>query len=69
LPAAAQPQSEDEQRQPEEEAVGIDHEGLEAGVGDLVQPGVEFGEEVPQGADEDPAQLQDLPARRRCWAV
>jgi hypothetical protein len=49
--------------------VGIDHEGLEAGVGHLVQPGVELGEEVAQGADEDPAQLQDLPARRRCWVV
>jgi len=69
LPAAAQPQREDEQRQPEQEAAGVFHEGLEAGVRDLVQPGVELGEEVAQGADEDPAQLQDLPARRRCWVV
>ena len=69
LPAAAQAQGEEEQRQPEQEAAGIDHEGLEAGVGHLVQPGVELGEEVAQGADEDRAQLQDLPARRRCWVV
>lgn len=62
LPAAAQAQGEDEHRQPKQEAAVVFDEGLEAGVGHRVQPGVELGEEVAQGADEERPQLQDLPA-------
>lgn len=69
LAATAQAQGEDPQRQPEQGTAVILDEGLETGVGHLVQPGVELGEEVAQRADEGRAQLQDLPARRRWWGV
>jgi hypothetical protein len=51
--AAAQAQAEEEQSPPAKEApVVLDH-GLEAGVGQLVQPAGRLGEEVADGFEED----------------
>jgi hypothetical protein len=51
--AAAQAQPEEEQPPPAEEAAVILDHGLEAGVGQLVQPGRGFREEVADGFEED----------------
>jgi hypothetical protein len=45
----------------------LDH-GLEAGIGQLVQPPGQFREEVADGFEKDPRQRYDLPDLRR-WAV
>jgi len=47
--------------------VVFDH-GLEAGVGQLVQPAGQFGEEVADGFEKRPGKGYDLPRLRR-WAV
>jgi len=63
--AAAQTQSEQEQAPPAEKtAVILDH-GLEAGVGQLVQPAGQFREEVADGFEKSPCQGYDLPRLRR----
>src|SRR5438270_10636758 len=65
---AAQAQTKEEQSPPTEKtAVIIDH-GLEAGVGQLVQPAGLFREEVADGFEKGPGQGYDLPRLRR-WAV
>ena len=45
----------------------LDH-GLEAGVGQLVEPGGQLREEVADGFEKGPGQRYDLPRLRR-WAV
>ena len=63
--AAAQAQPEQEQSPPAKEApVILDHR-LKAGIGQLVQPGGGFGEEVTDGFEEDLEQAYDLPDLRR----
>jgi len=52
--AAAQTQPEEEQTPPAEKAAVILDHGLEAGVGQLVQPGGQFGEEVADGFEKGP---------------
>ena len=66
--AAAQTQAEEEQSPPAEKAAVILDHGLEAGVGQLVQPAGQLREEVADGFEEDPGQGYDLPRLRR-WAV
>lgn len=66
--AAAQAQPEQEQSPPAEKAAVILDHGLEAGVGQLVQPVGQFREEVADGFEESPSQGYDLPRLRR-WAV
>ena len=62
---AAQAQPEEEQSPPAEKAtVVIDH-GLEASIGQLVQPVGKFGEEVADSFEEGPGQGYDLPCLRR----
>jgi hypothetical protein len=62
---AAQAQAEEEQPPPAEEAAMILDHGLEAGVGQLVQPAGEFREEVADGFEKGPSQGYDLPRLRR----
>jgi hypothetical protein len=63
---AAQAQAEEEQAPPAEKtAVILDH-GLEAGVGQFVQPVGQIREEVADGFEKDPDQSYDLPRLRRC---
>ena len=63
--AAAQAQAEEEQPPPAEKtAVILDH-GYEASVGQLVQPGGQFGEEVADRFEKGPGQRYDLPRLRR----
>jgi hypothetical protein len=63
-----QAQPEEEQSPPAEEAAVIGDHGLEAGVGQLVEPGRGLGEEVAEGLEKDLEQSYDLPRLRR-WAV
>ncbi len=66
--AAAQAQTEEKQSPPAKKtAVIVDH-GLEAGVGQLVQPGRQLREEMADGFEKSPRQGYDLPDLRR-WAV
>jgi hypothetical protein len=57
---AAQAQAEQEQPPPAEEAAVILDHGLEAGVGQLVEPAGQFREEVADGFEEGPGQGYDL---------
>ncbi len=66
--AAAQAQAEEEQPPPAEKAAVVLDHGLEAGVGQLVQPAWQLGEEVADGFEKGPGQGYDLPRLRR-WAV
>ena len=52
--AAAQAQPEQEQSPPAEKAAVILDHGLEAGVGQLVQPAGRLGEEMADGFKKDP---------------
>ena len=63
--AAAQAQAEEEQSPPAEKAAMILDHRHEAGIRQLVQPGGQFGEEVPDGFEEGAGQGYDLPCRRR----
>src|SRR5208282_200987 len=63
--AAAQAQAEQEQSPPAEKAALILDHGLEASVGQLVQPSGQFREEVADGFEKDPGQGYDLPHLRR----
>jgi hypothetical protein len=63
--AAAQAQSEQEQSPPAEKAAMILDHGLEAGIGQLVQPAGQFREEVADGLEKGPSQGYDLPRWRR----
>ena len=65
---AAQSQAKEEQSPPAEKAAMILDHGLEAGVGQLVQPVGEVGKEVADGFEKGPSQGYDLPRLRR-WAV
>ena len=60
--AAAQAQAEEEQAPPAQKPAVIADHGLEAGVGQLVQPAGQVGEEVPDGFEEDQGQSYDLRA-------
>lgn len=66
--ATAQAQPEQEQAPPAEKAAVILDHGLEAGVGQLVQPGGQVREEVADSFEKSPGQGYDLPRLRR-WAV
>jgi len=65
---ATQAQPKEEQPPPAEKTTVVLDHGLEAGVGQLIQPVGQFGEEVPDGFEKGPSQRYDLPRLRR-WAV
>ena len=66
--AAAQAQPEQEQSPPAKKAAVILDHGRETGVGELIQPGRQFREEMPDGFEKELGQGYDLPRLRR-WAV
>ena len=66
--AAAQAQAKEEQPPPAEKTAMILDHGLEAGVGQLVQPAGQLRKEVADGFEKGPGQGYDLPRLRR-WAV
>ena len=66
--AAAQTQTKEEQPPPAEKTAVIFDHGLEAGIGQLVEPGGQLWEKVADGFEEGPGQRYDLPRLRR-WAV
>jgi hypothetical protein len=53
LTATAQFAHEQQQTQPQQKAFAVDEALGSAAVRDVVEPGVEVGEEVPDGADEE----------------
>ena len=57
LPATAQFAEEQRQPPPQQEAFVVNDKGLEARIGDLVDPVVELGEEVAYGQGEDGADV------------
>ena len=63
--ATAQAQTEEKQPPPAKKAAVVFDHGLEAGVGQLVQPAGQFGEEVADGSEKDAGQGYDLPRLRR----
>ena len=63
--AAAQAQAEEEQPPPAKKAAVVLDHGLEAGVGQLIQPIGQLGEEVADGFEEGPSQGYDLARLRR----
>ena len=65
LPTASQFAAKEQESPPEQKLPVVDDERLEAGVGQLLEPAIEGGPEMAHGADEDPPQFYDLPARRR----
>ncbi len=62
---APQAQPKEEQPPPAEKTAMILDHGLEAGVGQLVQPSGQFREEVADCFEEGPSQGYDLPRLRR----
>ena len=65
---AAQAQAEEEQSPPANKAAVIFDHGLEAGIGQLVEPGRQLREKVADGLKKGAGQRYDLPRLRR-WAV
>jgi hypothetical protein len=65
LSAAAQFAAKEQESPPEQKLPVAGDEGIEAGVGQILEPAVESGPEMAHGACEDPPQFYDLPARRR----
>ena len=63
-PAAAQAEEEKGDAPPGHEARGVDDHRLESAIGQLVEPVVEVGEEVPDGACQQGGQLQGRPFLR-----
>jgi hypothetical protein len=66
LPAAVQLQEIQEQTPPDEKASGVSAGVLVAGIGQVLEPVVELGEEVADGLDEGLAEDQGRPFWRRC---
>ena len=66
--AAAQAQAEEKQPPPAEKTTVIFDHGLEAGIGQLVEPGRQLREKVADGLKKGAGQRYDLPRLRR-WAV
>jgi hypothetical protein len=69
LAAAAEFADEQQDAIPEQEAFVVLDAILTACVGDLVEPVVEAGEEVPDGAGEGRPDVQRRPAFWRLWVV
>jgi hypothetical protein len=69
LAAAAELAHEEQDAIPEQEALVVLDAILTARVWDLVEPAVEAGEEVPDGAREGGAGVQGRPAFLRLWVV
>jgi hypothetical protein len=70
LAAAAQLAREQHDPQPQEEMLVVDDVGQETRVLDVIDPGVEVGEEVADGAGEEGADVQGRPFlrwRSRTW--
>src|SRR5262249_24120580 len=67
LSPATQLAQEQAQPPPDQEPLGVDHQRGEAGIVDLVDPGIELGEEVAHGPHQDRTDPQRRPRlSRRC---
>ncbi len=69
LAAAAEFAQEEEDSIPEEGAAVVDDPLLATRVGDIIEPVIEGGEEVADGAGQDGPDLQGRPALRLLWRV
>jgi hypothetical protein len=69
LPARTEPEQIQGQPPPDQKTAVVGDARRETRVGNLVEPMVELGPEVPHGAHEGLAEIQDRPRRRlRSWA-
>ena len=68
LPPTSQLAEEQAQPPPHQEPLVIDHQRQEPRIVNLVDPGVQFGEEMAHGPGQDRADVQCRP-RRRFWSL